>query len=183
MLETLKNKCYAYNESLEIINSDVNEYINNADENAFDIIVTNSFLHHIPDYISLLQGCIKLLRPEGQIFSFQDPLYYDKMKRFDYYFSKGSYFFWRLFKGNYLQGIKTRIRRISKNYSENNIEDFTEYHVVRDGVDENSIKNLLEKNDFTFILIKYFSTQNILMQKLGELLNIKNTFGFIAKRK
>lgn len=93
-----------------------------------------------------------------------------------------AYFSWRIFKGNLVRGLKTRIRRIRKIYLDNCDEDNAEYHVTRNGVDQDAIKELFTSSGFSCNIIKYFSTQSDIFQTLGELFGMKNTFAIIAQR-
>ena len=160
---------------------DINETL--ADERSqYDIIVTNSFLHHIPDYAGLIQRTIGLLSSQGIFFSFQDPLRYDSMKRLPMMFSMASYFWWRAFKGDAIGGLRRRLRRRRGIYLEGSVHDNAEYHVTRNGVDQDAIRTIFEKKGFDCRIIRYFSTQSRLFQPIGTLIGVKNTFAVIAKK-
>lgn len=58
----------------------------NIDEK-YDIIVINSFLHHILDYIKLIDQICQKLNDGGEIFTFQDPLKYDTLSKVTSLFS------------------------------------------------------------------------------------------------
>ncbi|MBL0119974.1 MAG: class I SAM-dependent methyltransferase [Saprospiraceae bacterium] len=53
-LKSLREKSKQYGDRLEIRCQDINQTLNKVDEK-FDIIVANSFLHHLPDYIEILE--------------------------------------------------------------------------------------------------------------------------------
>lgn len=183
-LENLKAKAADYVENIEVRCQDVFEATKSlqSDGDKYDIIVANSFLHHIPDYQKLIRQSISLLSPYGQFFSFQDSLRYDSVGKINRIFSKSAYFSWRIFKGDVLGGLKRRLRRSRGIYLEDCPEDNAEYHVTRNGVDQEAILKLLTNHDFECEIIRYFSTQSSLWQPIGKKLGIENTFGLIARR-
>ena len=89
-LKKLKERCKKFDNMLEIHCKDINEALENKDEK-YDIIVVNSFLHHVPDYLGLINECTNNLAPHGQFFSFQDPLRYDSLSQLTMTFSNFSY--------------------------------------------------------------------------------------------
>jgi SAM-dependent methyltransferase len=180
-LAVLVQKCGQFANRLRVCREDINEILERGEER-YDIVVMNSFVHHIPDYLALFKKSVAILQPHGLIFSFQDPLRYDTLGRGSFYFSMGGYFFWRLFQGNYLQGLRTRIRRLQGIYIPGSKEDDAEYHVTRNGVDQDAIAQLLASESFTCETIRYFSTQSSICQRLGQFFGIKNTFAIIAQR-
>jgi hypothetical protein len=149
----------------------------------FDVVGTSAFLHHIPDYLKLCRCAAGLLRKNAVFLTFQDPLRYDTLSRFTYLFDRVSYLGWRLFQGNYIQGLKTRLRRIRGSYRGDLPEDMTEYHVVRNGVDQLALVASLESFGFECRVHSYWSTQSRFFQWAGEALHLANTFGIIATRK
>ena len=116
-------------------------------------------------------------------FTFQDPLRYDTLSRFTYFFDRISYFGWRLFQGGYLKGLRTRLRRMRGHYRGDLPEDMTEYHVVRNGVDQSALVACLESFGFECRVRSYWSTQSRFFQWAGEVLHLANTFGILATRK
>jgi SAM-dependent methyltransferase len=185
LLADLQTKAQAHSASLSIISGDIFEALRQlrAADRQFDIICASSFLHHIPDFLELCRCSSPLLRPGGIFFTFQDPLRYDTLDRLTYFFDRASYFWWRLFQGNYLRGIKTRLRRLRGKFREDLAEDVAEYHVVRNGVDQLMLKQLFEAEGFECSIRSYWSTQSTLFQRLGERLKLTNTFGVLAQKK
>jgi SAM-dependent methyltransferase len=183
-LNTLQEKCADYAGQLEILCQDVFDAIESiqSDDNRYDIVVANSFLHHIPDYLSLIRKTIVVLTPYGQFFSFQDPLRYDSVGRFTISFNALAYFSWRIFKSDLVGGIRRRIRRARGIYLPDCPDDNVEYHVMRGGVDQNAIKTLFDELGFECEIIPYFSTQSRLWQPIGTALGIKSTFAMIARK-
>ena len=180
-LDALQAKCWRYGDRLEVSCEDVSDTLKRRSM-AFDVIVANSFLHHVPDYLAMIRQATSLLTAEGQFFSFQDPLRYDSVGKFGRAFSALAYLSWRVFKGDVLGGLRRRLRRARGIYLEDAVHDNAEYHVVRGGVDQNAIRDLLNDLGFNCEILSYFSTQSRLFQPLGEALAVPNTFSVIAGR-
>lgn len=181
-LDVLRNRCERFGNRLEVRCEDIADTLKAKHAN-YDIIVANSFLHHIPDYVGMITDAITLLTPWGQFFSFQDPLRYDSVGKPTMMFSTLAYFSWRVFKGDVLGGLKRRFRRKRGIYLEDSVHDNAEYHVTRNGVDQDAIYRLFEDYGFDCNIVRYFSTQSRLFQPLGTAWNFKNTFAVIARRK
>ena len=180
-LDALHTKCLHFGNRLEIRNEDINDTLQNKNEK-FDIVVANSILHHIPDYLGMIKEVPTILNPFGQFFSFQDPLRYDSLGRATTLFSLLALFSWRIFKGDVIGGIKRRIRRSRGIYLEDSFHDNAEYHVTRNGVDQEGIEKLLNELGFDCNILSYFSTQSSLFQPLGKAMGVKNTFAVVAKK-
>jgi SAM-dependent methyltransferase len=148
----------------------------------YDIIVANSFLHHIPDYLTLIRNLLKHLTENGQFFSFQDPMRTDSIGRGTRLFSSVAYASWRLCKGDVWEGLRRRLRRRKGIYIQGDLHDETEYHVVRSGVDQEAIREMLKEQGFSCRVVRYFSTQSRLWQPAGDWLKMENTFAIIARK-
>ena len=170
-LDALRSKCERFGDMLEVRCEDINDMLRDKSEQ-YDIIVVNSFLQ-----------IIMILSPYGQFFSFQDPVRYDTVGRFTMLFSKVAYFSWRVFKGDVIGGLKRRLRRARGIYLEDSMHDNAEYHVTRNGVDQDAIRKLFRENGFDCNIVSYFSTQSPLFQFIGTALGMKNTFAIIAQKR
>ncbi len=179
-LDRLTARCAEFRDSLQTRCQDICEALRD-DRDSYDIVVANSLLHHIPDYTSLIRAALGRLNPRGQFFSFQDPLRYSSLGPFRRMFSNGSYYVWRFGKGDVISGMKRRLRRRRGAFNDS-VHDNTEYHVVRDGVDQDQIAALCKSLGFECEIHKYFSTQSRMMQPVGAALNLANTFAVIAHR-
>jgi len=181
-LAALIAKCEPYKDRLETRCDDIQVILKEKSEK-YDIIVANSFLHHVPDYIGMIRESITVLGPYGQFFSFQDPLRYDALGRIAATFSKLAYFSWRILKGDVIGGLKRRARRARGIYLEDSVADNAEYHAIRNGVDQEAIYRLLGGEGFDCKMVSYFSTQSRLFQAIGNVLGVKNTFALIAQKR
>ncbi len=181
-LDVLQDRCKQFADRLEVRCEDINNVLLDTDPK-YSIIVANSFLHHIPDYIGLMRQAVGTLSDHGQFFTFQDPLRYDSVGRINMLFSNLAFFSWRIFKGDVLEGIKRRLRRSRGIYLSDSVHDNAEYHAARNGVDQNAICCFLKEQGFDCNIISYFSTPSCVFQPIGTALGAKNTFAVIARRK
>ena len=97
-------------------------------------------------------------------------------------FSTLAYFSWRVLKGDVLGGFKRRLRRRRGIYLEDSMHDNADYHVTRNGVDQDAICRLFEERGFDYNTVRYFSTQSRLSQRMGSALGLRNTFAVVAQR-
>ena len=150
-------------------------------DSKFNLILFASVLHHIPDYLATLRKAVDLLCPGGALVTVQDPLWYPRL---DFSAvcraSEFSFISWRLTQGSLLGGLKTRIRRSTTGLSDEAPGDAVEYHVVRSGVDELAIKDLLGDHFDRVRIESYWSSQGRMQQRIGERLGLLNTFAVFA---
>lgn len=179
-LNALKSRCKGFEDRLELRCENICDTLELRDQ-TYDIIVANSFLHHIPDYLGMLDRAIPLLRRRGQFFSFQDPMRYDTLGRVNRWFSQAAYLSWRLFRGDVIGGLGRTLRRSRGVYLEDSRYDNAEYHVMRNGVDQLAIARLFARHDCECRIVPYFSTQNRYFQSLGDGLGMRNTFAILAQ--
>ncbi len=178
-LEVLKVKYARFGDRLEIRCGDIAELMSEGDV-AYDVITANSFLYHIPDYLGMLEGLLPRLSRHGQFFSFQDPLFYGSQSRFERGYDKMAYGIWRLGRGDVWAGLQRRLRRARGVYLPDSIHDNSEFHALRDGVNQAAIAALFQRAGYADRIVCYFSTQARVFQSLGAALGLKNTFAFIA---
>lgn len=180
-LDELRKKCERFGAQLQTERGDVFEILGKL-PGPYDVVVMNAFLHHVPDYHALIRLTIPLLADHGQLFTFQDPLRYDSITKFNRTFSQAGYFSWRLFQGDIWGGFQRLARRRRGIYLEDSEFDNAEYHVTRNGVDQDSIAEMLTASGFDARIVRYFSTQGSLLQPIGEVLHLANTFGIVARK-
>lgn len=63
---------------------------------------------------------------------------------------------------------------------EKNPSDMVEYHVIRNGVDEEAVLSFARKAFAEVTLIPYWSSQIGMAQYLGERFGLRNSFGVVA---
>jgi SAM-dependent methyltransferase len=180
-LASLQQKCARFSDRLEVRCEDINDSLNSL-QPVYDIVVANSFLHHVPDYLSLIRQASGLVRDKGQFFSFQEPLRYDSIGRRDKLFSDLAYFSWRIFRRDAIGGLGRRLRRARGIYLEDSEADNTEYHITRNGVDQEAIRDTFAELGWGCDIVPYFSTQSSLFQPLGSRLGVENTFAVMAQK-
>jgi SAM-dependent methyltransferase len=145
-----------------------------------DAVVCISVLHHIPDYPRAVTRLVDRVATGGAFLSFQDPLWYPRRSALSLALDRGAYFWWRVWQGEPRRGVATRIRRLRGTYDEGHPSDMVEYHVVREGVDEEAVRGCLT-GAFTAVHVeRYWSTQSCLLQAVGERNFPASTFGILA---
>jgi 2-polyprenyl-3-methyl-5-hydroxy-6-metoxy-1,4-benzoquinol methylase len=179
MLHGLVEKAHAYGLEPTVVAADALEFLESRDEQ-FDVITHVSMVHHVPDYLHLLQRSATRVGAGGSLLTFQDPLRYDRMAFPNHLIDRASYFAWRLGQGNLKRGLRTRWRRLRGVYSEAEVVDFEDYHVVRAGVDSDAIADLLRPAFEAVEVVCYWSTYNRLLQSVGERLGLVSSFGVLA---
>jgi SAM-dependent methyltransferase len=177
-LELLRRR-FAHNSKVSLV-YDPEGHALFASDQTYDLILCVSVLHHIPDYERFVRRAAEKLVPGGAFASFQDPLWYPRRNRMDVRFDRAAYFAWRLRQGNIARGLATRVRRARGVYDETNPADMVEYHVVRQGVDEQLLLDIMNPRFADVTLWRYFSTQGRWLQSIGQRLAPPTTFALIA---
>lgn len=152
-------------------------------DDRFDGVVCASLLHHIPDYVTFVGDLAGLVDEDGFFYSAQDPTYYPRRNRRTHVAQRGTYFLWRLAQGNYKRGLATRIRRVKGEWTETEASDLVEYHVVRDGVDEQALEAELRQHFADVEVFTYWSTQSPFFQKTLGWMELPSEFGLVARRR
>jgi cyclopropane fatty-acyl-phospholipid synthase-like methyltransferase len=165
--------------AVEIVVADVMDWLPTCKQR-FDLVTHVSMLHHIPDYLALLEVSTRAVRPGGSLLTFQDPLLYRSQPRLDRVAETTSYFSWRLFQGGYQRGLTTLSRRARGILLETAESDYGEYHVVRHGVDSDAIVSQLSNSFGTVRKVVYWSTQGRPQQWLGRRAGLKSYFAVVA---
>lgn len=148
-----------------------------------DAVVCVSVLHHVPDYLGMVEQLVENIVPGGAFLSAQDPLWYPRRSRLSMSLDRNAYFLWRLGQGQLRRGLSTRLRRMRGVYDDTNEADMVEYHVVRDGVDEVALRDLLARAFEKVEVQRYWSTQSGLLQAVGERLFLPTTFNLVARHR
>ncbi len=171
---------YEHNPAAEVIFDETGS-LDGLAGRTFDVVLSVAVLHHIPDYLAAIEGWLRLLAPGGSFLTFQDPLYYPRRTRASMALGRGSYYVWRVLHGDLLEGAKSFARRKRGAYDEENVRDMVEYHVLRDGVDEQAVADLLRQHFGSVEIISYFSTPSPALQRLGERFDLPSDFGIRAE--
>ncbi|MDD4933805.1 MAG: methyltransferase domain-containing protein [Methylacidiphilaceae bacterium] len=179
-LNQLRSECSECAARLETIQADGLSAIDllRKEGKQFDVVTAISFLHHVPDYLGLLRQATALLAPHGQVLTFQDPMRYDSLPRWNKAFGRVSYVTWRLGQGDVFAGAMRYLRRRRGVYYD---ADNVEYLVVRNGVDQEAIARLFTELGLRSELMRYFSTQSPFWQRVGEQVGAVNTFSVRAR--
>lgn len=146
----------------------------------YSLVLIVAVLHHIPDYVSFLQRVTRFLAPGGTLLTLQDPLWYPRLPRVTHALDRGGYYVWRVGQGNAKQALSTLSRRVRGVHDPTNPADMVEYHVVREGVDEQAVTAAVSDRFDAVTLIPYWSNQLSPMQHVGARLGLANTFGVLA---
>jgi SAM-dependent methyltransferase len=139
-----------------------------------------SVLHHIPDYMAALRDLTDHIRVGGSLVVLQEPLWYPRTRNAALRLNRFGYLSWRVRQGSLRRGLATEFRRVRGYYDESNPSDMVEYHIVRQGVDEQAISDFLHSRFEEVRIIPYWSNQSELVQRLGQHFGLDNTFGVVA---
>lgn len=134
-----------------------------------DVVACVSVLHRMPDYLGAVSGWIEQIRPGGALVSFQDPLWYPRRSRLSRLGERVAS--WRI------------PRRDIKTCEESNPSDMVGYQVLRDGVDELALADVLAPAFGEVEVQRYWSTRGSGAQRIGEVVGEPNTFGLLARRR
>lgn len=147
----------------------------------YDLVLCASVLHHIPDYLAAIRSLTALIAPGGWFLSFQDPLWYPRRTRLSLGADRGAYFAWRLLRGDLVEGVRSLARRARNVYDDGNPRDMVEYHVLRNGCDEQAIAATLRPFFRWVQVLPYWSTQSRVLQRVGERVGGCSSFAVVAK--
>jgi SAM-dependent methyltransferase len=145
-----------------------------------DIVICLSVLHHIPDYLGAVSTLLNRLAPGGAFVSFQDPLWYPRRSRGSLLAERSAYLMWRVTQGDLRRALATGLRRARGRHDPQNPSDMVEYHVVRDGVDEEGLVRLLGARFDSVRVHRYWSTQAAWLQWVGDRVGLACSFGITA---
>jgi SAM-dependent methyltransferase len=151
-------------------------------DQVYSLVLCVSVLHHIPDYEAFLRRATSRLAVGGSFVSLQDPLWYPSVSRMTRRLDRLAYLSWRATRGQIGRGARTQLRRMLGTYDESNPADMVEYHVVRNGVDQEALRTILQSSFEEVRLERYWSTQSRIFQRWGTRLSLKNTFMLVAQK-
>lgn len=172
---------FGANDRLRVV-YDADGYLTSLGSERFASLLCSSVLHHIPDYLDFLRRVLpRHLLLGGSMVSVQDPLRYDRMRSLTHRFDRVAYLTWRLRLGNRRAGAASLLRRLRGAYSDEEPGDMIEYHVVRNGVDEEALLRWLEPRFEEVAIERYWSNQSAQAQRIGDLFRMLNTFAVSAQ--
>ena len=180
-LEVLGGR-FTWNPKVRLIHDSDGEAVV-ADPARYDVVLCISVLHHIPDYLDFVERLTDRIDEGGAFASFQDPLWYPRRSRANLSADRWAYYAWRVGQRNLWRGVGTRWRRARGVYDEANPADMVEYHVVRQGVDEQALAGMLQMRFADVALWPYWSTQLPILQAVWSRTGAKTTFGLIARNR
>jgi SAM-dependent methyltransferase len=182
-LEQLVEACKDFKDRVTALEGEVVDIVRHLKSQGrhYDVVSACAFLHHLPNYLGLLEEASELARPGGQILTFEDPLWRPRLPLLCKVVSDAAYISWRLGRPDVVGGACRWLRR-KMGYFSTCAADEVEYHAVRLGLDERKICALLTSKGFACNLFFYFSTPGRWQQNFGERLGVVNRFGVRAVR-
>jgi SAM-dependent methyltransferase len=154
-----------------------------AEPATFDLVLCVSVLHHIPDYLGFVDRVCDRIDEGGAFASFQDPIWYPRRSRLNLGADRWAYYAWRVGQRNLWHGAATRVRRARGVLDETNAADMAEYHVVRQGVDDEALADLLRGKFDDVDVWRYWSTQLPALQAVGSRTGARTTFGLVSRHR
>ncbi|CAF0694414.1 class I SAM-dependent methyltransferase [Candidatus Methylacidithermus pantelleriae] len=182
-LEQLGERCKRFQERLTLIEGDASEWVVRLKElqKTYDVVAVSAFLHHVPDYLLLVESFLGLVGKGGQVITFEDPLWRPRLGWTSTIMDDLLYAMWRVSQPDPVGGAFRWLRRKCGIFRDTP-EDWVEYHGVRWGVDEEKIVTILERSGFEWEMYRYFSTPGKWEQRVGESLGLVNRFALWARR-
>jgi SAM-dependent methyltransferase len=149
----------------------------------FDVVLCVSVLHHIPDYLEFLLRVTERIQGGGALLTYQDPLFYPRQGRLSRRVDRAAFIAWRVWQGEIRRGVATQIRRWRGRFDESLPGDMVEYHVVRQGLDEEAVVDLLSRRFQDVSLSSYWSTPSRVLQAIGSRTGVVNSFSVVARNR
>jgi hypothetical protein len=146
----------------------------------YSLVVCISVLHHIPDYIELLERITDHVGLGGSMLLLQEPLWYPRMGLLTRTVDRCAYLAWRLGQGNVGDGFTSMWRRFRGVPLEARPGQIVYYHVARQGVDEEAVCRFLERRFTSVEPLPYWSNHLAAIRRPAELAGMTNTFGIRA---
>ncbi|PIR96806.1 MAG: hypothetical protein COT91_04615 [Candidatus Doudnabacteria bacterium CG10_big_fil_rev_8_21_14_0_10_41_10] len=150
MLELAKSKFPSFN----FKNADVYEYLKENNQ-LFDLVISNSFYHHLKDYQAVLEQVARSVKPGGALYMGLEPNYYS------YRFLAPFKFIFRKFFHEKL------VENVAEKLSGSEYEEIAEYHLFYgNGINIRWLKKNLRKQGFSSF--KLIFTARHLIAALSE---------------
>lgn len=149
-------------------------------DGTFSMAVLTSVLHHVPDYVALVQRVLDRLEEGGTLLTVQDPLWYPRCTRATRVADRTAYLAWRVAQGEVGDGLRAWRRRLRGAFPDEREGEVTYHHVVRSGVDEEALRVLLGARFRDVALVTYWSNHLGAVAPLAEPAGLRNTFALRA---
>jgi SAM-dependent methyltransferase len=149
-------------------------------EGLYDLCLCVSVLHHVSDYLAALERMTGRLAPGGTLVTIQDPLWYPRVGRPTRVFDRSAYLAWRIGQGQVRQGVEAMIRRLRRVYPQDSDDVIAYHHVVRQGVDEEAVAELLDGGFEQVEVVSYWSHHLALSARAAGAADAVNTFAVRA---
>jgi SAM-dependent methyltransferase len=147
---------------------------------AYSLAVCVSVLHHVPDYLECLERVAALVSPGGALVTVQDPLWYPRVGRLTRTVDRSAYLAWRIGQGRLQDGVEAMVRRLRRVHPEARPGEIVYHHVVRQGVDEDAVAELLEDRFARVELVSHWSHHLAALRRPAERARMVNTFAVRA---
>jgi SAM-dependent methyltransferase len=178
-LDRLRER-YGTNPSLSTVHSSDGS-LSAVEGDDYTLLLCVSVLHHIPDYVAFVREALTHLSRGASVLTLQDPLWYPRLPRGVHTLDRASYGLWRIRQGDLRRGVGSAVRRARGRLREDLESDMVEYHVLRQGVDEQALLDELRPTFDRVELVTYWSNQLPSAASLAQRCGARNSFGVVAE--
>jgi SAM-dependent methyltransferase len=188
MLGLLEEKARAGGYSPTLIHTPIESFLDTTSE-VYDLVAFSSVLHHLYSYISVVGQVVSRVRAAGFFYSNYDPVV-PRHPFWTHTFASLDIAVGKVLfdPADVLPGIGRRMRKLFSprdplfNRAVVSAGDIAEYHVPN-GVDDDQIRQLLERSGFAIFEHKRFATGRApVVRSLNERLRLLESFKIIARR-
>lgn len=176
-LEHLRSR-YGANDRLRTIDPEAGL---DATGDGYALALCVSVLHHVPDYVSLVDLLADRVAPGGAVLTMEDPLWYPRVGRVKRSLDRGAYLAWRIARGNVAEGLAAMRRRLRGEYPPDEPGTIVYHHVVRQGVDEEAVARRLQQRFAEVEVMRYWSHHLAASRVAAERAGLANTFATRAR--
>jgi 2-polyprenyl-3-methyl-5-hydroxy-6-metoxy-1,4-benzoquinol methylase len=187
MIELSKVKLASHGYEAEFVNDSIEHFLANSDR-VFDVITFSSVLHHLYAPLAVVNDIAARVKPGGFFYSNFDPVP-PSSRLLTRYFHNLDTILAKLSndRSDFLPGIGRRLRKLfiarDPGHSRAIVSpgDLAEYH-AREGIDDVSIANALERNGFLVERERYPAARTKFMLTMNRRLNAALSFKILAQR-
>ncbi len=185
MLEVLRAKVSNGGDRLETIEADAEEYLLRQ-ESSFDVVAFGATLHHLPDYVAVLELACKALKPGGLLYITGEPALVEQVGPGEFRLLRLDEYLNVCYKmARRPQHILTVLGKLLNLSRRDEIdESLAEFHVDV-GLDQDRCRAILEASGLTLLhfgSFGYFGFRlNRLLARLGRV-ELRSQFKLLARR-